>query len=84
MKKPGKTVTEAAKEIEKIADDWIVSKSRLSITTVTTGAARQQSKDPIFNLAAFLKYNFPNLSGESDGDWIDTANQIKKILGGRS
>jgi hypothetical protein len=77
------TVTEGAAIIDAVGDSWIGSKSKLSIYTVTRRAANKLSKNRIFNLAAYLKYDFSYLEGVNDFDWIQTAKEAQKILGGK-
>lgn len=75
------SVTSAAKKIGQIASDWVLSNSTESIANVTIKAAKKLSNDPIFNLAAFMKYNFgPCISSESDSDWLDSAKQISQFF----
>lgn len=75
------TVTEGAAKIEEVADKWTESQSTESIYAVVLRAANKLSDDPIFNLAAYMKYSFGAcLSGEGDGDWIHSAKEVSKLL----
>jgi hypothetical protein len=76
------TLTEAAAVINKASENWIFEKGKKeSIFSLTIRKSRKLSKDPVFNLAAWLMYNFgPCLEGESESDWVDTAKQIIKIV----
>ena len=77
------TVTEGAARIEEVADKWTDSQSTESIYAVILRAAKKLSDDPIFNLAAYMKYSFGAcLSGEQDNDWIHSAKEVNKLLSG--
>lgn len=76
------TVTEGAAIINAIADEWMDGKTKLSIYTITRRAANKLSKNPVFNLAAFMKYSFV-LSGETDKSWLESAKEAQKILQGK-
>jgi hypothetical protein len=75
------TVTEGADKINAAGCEWINANSRYSIETITRRAAKGLSKNSIFNLAAYLKYEFPSMTGMEDADWLDSAKQAQKILG---
>ena len=79
--KDGLTVTAGAEIINQIGEEWTGSTSKDDISVVTIRAAKKLSKDNLFNLAAYLRYNFgPCLSGETDSDWLFTAKEISKFF----
>lgn len=75
--KPKKTLTEAAANINEVSESW---DGKQSIDVVIVRAAKRQSDDPVFNAAAWMKFNFgPRYYGEEDKDWIRTVKDILKI-----
>lgn len=67
------TLTEAADRIESIAEGPESNSSQFSACKT----ASKLSKDKVFNLAAYLKYNFgPCLQGMTDADWMKEAEVI--------
>jgi hypothetical protein len=75
------TVSEGAAIIEGRLLEWVHADSCFSANVVSLRAARKLSPDPVFNLAAFMKYSYGStLSNLSDSDWIEEAQQAQKIL----
>lgn len=76
------TITEAANLLREVTDQWCGSGSPQSLDELLLEAARNLSPDPIFNLAAFLRFNSGDeLSGMSDIEMIQEATLISRILG---
>ena len=72
-----KTVTEAAAILSQKCEEW---DGKGSIYTLPIRTARKQSKDPVFNIAAWLMFNYgPLYTGEEEADWIRAAKDILKI-----
>lgn len=75
------TVTEAGAIIDEAMEKWTSAPLKESASALTRRQAKRMSKDPIFNAAAWMKYNFGSaLSGETDQDWIRSAQDLRKIL----
>ena len=75
---------ESAENITRVMDMWEDGWDATSENpaNVSVRAARRQSDEPIFNLAAWLKYNFGDvLTGEENSDWLRHAESIAAILG---
>lgn len=73
-----KTVTEAANFIQQVSETW---DGKGSIYALCVRAVRRQSKDPVFNLAAWLLFNYgPSCNGETEAAWIKSAKTILKII----
>jgi hypothetical protein len=80
MAKNKMTVTVAAEYLDNAAFDY-TNNGKGTISSLMINKSRKLSKDPVFNLAAWLMYNFgPCLHGETESDWIDSAKQILKIV----
>lgn len=78
------TVSEAAKKIQTAANKWMGDgKTTKSCSQVTIAAAKKLSNDPIFNTAAYMKYNFPSMFGVTDSDWIENAEELRTLLKGK-
>ena len=72
-----KTVTEAAAILSQTCEDW---DGKGSIYTLSIRTARKQSKDPVFNIAVWLMFNYgPLYTGEEEAGWIQAAKDILKI-----
>lgn len=82
MKAQAKTLTEAANQIQRVTFELIGTvRSDKAFYLGIARAAKQVSKNPVFNVAAYLKFNFgSNLSGMTNQDWLDTAKTLIRIL----
>ena len=76
------TVSEAAGTLDQSADGWLNdSRTTESITSAVIRASKKLSKDPIFNLAAYMRWNYGGcLRGETDADWLENAKNIRKFF----
>jgi hypothetical protein len=75
--KKKKTVTEAAAVLDEVCQNW---NGKGSVYALTVRTARRQFKGPIFNIAAWLKFNYgPLYSGETEADWIRSAKDVLRI-----
>ena len=72
------TLEEGVTKIEEKVINW---NEKGSIYTLTVNAARKLSKDPIFNLAVWMKYCYgPLYTGENEEDWVQSAKDAVRIL----
>jgi hypothetical protein len=80
MAKKKITITEGAAVIGDAGEDWM-GHGKGSIRTVTIQAARKLSKDPAFNAACWMMYNYgPAMRGETEKDFLDSVKDLVKIL----
>jgi hypothetical protein len=72
-----KTLAEAAEIISQKSEEW---DGEGSIYALSVREARKQSKDSVFNIAAWLMFNYgPLYSGETEDEWVQAAKDILKI-----
>lgn len=76
------TIIEGAAVITAAADKWIDGGTG-TIYALTIRVARKLSKDPVFNAAAWMMYNFgPAMHGETAESFLHTVKDLVKILKG--
>jgi len=71
------TVTEAAWLIETMS---LYNEGAEDIEYAIRNFTKGLSNDPVFNVAAWMKYNFgPCLYGEDDDSWIELSKELNQI-----
>lgn len=75
-----KDITEAGLILDQHVEEW---NGNGSLSSRMVRRARRLSKNPVFNIAAWMKYNFGGcLAGETDADWLQSAKDVLKIARG--
>ena len=71
-------------ELERVSDEWMNSNGTRSLDTVLRRALKRIKTTPEMRLAIYLKLSYGGLyHGEEKADWIHSAKEISKILGGK-
>lgn len=74
---------EAAK-LDQVSADWVDSDTEISLEAVLRGRLKKIETTPEVRLAIYMKYSFGAcLHGTTNKEWIETAQNMIKILGGK-